>query len=99
MTKETNIRKRSHHNRIQRLLVIEATERPESRWHRIGVVFAHDDGEGQTLILDSLRFNFDGRIVMRAPKPNREEPMQLFTRRFMATTAAGKPAASFPATR
>jgi len=49
--------------------VIEATRNGQkARWHRIGVVFAHDDGEGQTLILDSLPIHFDGRIVMRAPK-------------------------------
>ena len=40
----------------------------KARWHRIGVVFAHDDGEGETLVLDSLPIHFDGRIVMRAPK-------------------------------
>lgn len=40
-------------------------------WHRIGAVFTHEDGEGLTLMLDSLPFN--GRIVMRAPKPELEK--------------------------
>ena len=43
----------------------------KARWHRIGVVFTHDDGEGATLILDSLPL--DGRIVMRAPKTEQGE--------------------------
>ncbi|CDX21387.1 conserved hypothetical protein [Mesorhizobium plurifarium] len=35
-------------------------------WTRIGAFFAHDDGEGGTLILEALPL--DGRIVLRAPK-------------------------------
>ncbi|TWB34326.1 hypothetical protein [Nitrospirillum pindoramense] len=39
------------------------------RWIRIGTVFAHEDGQGASLILDALPFNFDGRVVLRTPKP------------------------------
>lgn len=35
-------------------------------WTRIGAFFAHDDGEGGTLLLEALPL--DGRIVLRAPK-------------------------------
>lgn len=35
-------------------------------WTRIGAFFAHDDGEGGTLVLEALPL--DGRIVLRAPK-------------------------------
>ncbi|TWB15539.1 hypothetical protein FBZ89_114133 [Nitrospirillum amazonense] len=38
------------------------------RWIRIGTVFAHEDGQGASLILDALPFNFDGRVVLRTPK-------------------------------
>jgi hypothetical protein len=40
----------------------------KARWNRIGAFFAHEDGEGGTLILDSLPIAFDGRIVLRTPK-------------------------------
>ena len=38
----------------------------DSYWTKIGAVFAHDDGEGATLVLDALPV--DGRVVLRAPK-------------------------------
>ena len=40
----------------------------KGRWNRIGAFFPHEDGEGGTLILDSLPIAFDGRIVLRTPK-------------------------------
>lgn len=35
-------------------------------WTRIGAVFAHEDGEGGTLILEALPL--DGRVIFRTPK-------------------------------
>ncbi len=35
-------------------------------WTRIGAFFAHDDGEGGTLVLEALPL--DGRIILRTPK-------------------------------
>ncbi|MGX5806007.1 hypothetical protein ACWGS9_33075 [Bradyrhizobium sp. Arg314] len=35
-------------------------------WTRIGAFFAHEDGEGGTLLLEALPI--DGRIVLRTPK-------------------------------
>ncbi|MER9455608.1 hypothetical protein [Mesorhizobium sp. M0478] len=35
-------------------------------WTRIGAFFAHEDGEGATLLLEALPL--DGRVVLRAPK-------------------------------
>jgi hypothetical protein len=35
-------------------------------WTRIGAFFAHEDGEGGTLLLEVLPL--DGRVVLRAPK-------------------------------
>ncbi|QND61952.1 hypothetical protein BPNPMPFG_006885 (plasmid) [Mesorhizobium sp. AR07] len=35
-------------------------------WTRIGAFFAHEDGEGGTLLLEALPL--DGRVVLRAPK-------------------------------
>ena len=43
-------------------------EGAQARWLKVGVFFAHDDGQGGTLRLDSLPIHFDGRIVLRAPK-------------------------------
>jgi hypothetical protein len=69
MTKETNNPKEASPPKYHAYSVIDPTGRSQkTRWHRIGVVFAHDDGEGETLMLDSLPIHFDGRIVMRAPK-------------------------------
>ncbi len=47
--------------------VIEPAEGSKARWRRIGAYFAHQDGEGGTLILDLL-LQFDGRVVLRTPK-------------------------------
>ncbi len=69
MTTETNKPKEASTPKYHAYSVVEATRRGQKAyWHRIGSVFAHDDGEGETLILDSLPINFDGRVVMRTPK-------------------------------
>jgi len=44
-----------------------AEDGAQARWTKIGVYFAHEDGQGGTLKLDSLPIHFDGRIVLRAP--------------------------------
>jgi len=51
-------------------IVESGVEGKKGRWHSIGAFFAHEDGLGGTLILDSLPLasKFDGRIVLRAPK-------------------------------
>jgi len=40
---------------------------------RIGAFFPHDDGQGGSLVLDALPIHFDGRIVLRTPKPAEDE--------------------------
>lgn len=35
-------------------------------WTKIGAMFAHEDGDGGTLVLDALPLG--GRIVLRTPK-------------------------------
>jgi hypothetical protein len=52
--------------------VVEKAEGEKSRWNQIGAYFAHRDGKGGTLILDSIPIAFDGRIVLREPKPKAE---------------------------
>jgi hypothetical protein len=42
-----------------------------SYWDRVGVVFAHKDGQGFDLILDAVPV--DGRVTLRAPS---EKPDQ-----------------------
>ncbi len=69
MTTETTNPKAASAPKYHAYSVTDATKKGQKdRWHRIGAVFAHEDGEGETLMLDSLPFNFNGRIVMRAPK-------------------------------
>lgn len=66
MTKETPSKNAPKYHAYH---VVEAKEDGQkSRWTRIGAVFAHEDGEGCTLRLDSLPIAFDGRIVLRTPK-------------------------------
>lgn len=45
------------------------TEGQKARWSRIGAYFPHSNGDGATLVLDLLPISFNGRIVLRAPKP------------------------------
>ncbi len=40
----------------------------KKRWTRIGAFFAHEDGQGGSLILEAIPIAFDGRIVLRTPK-------------------------------
>ena len=37
-------------------------------WTRLGVVWAHDKGQGLNLDIEALPLNFDGRIVLMPPK-------------------------------
>lgn len=69
MTTETTNRKDAKAPKYHAFHVTEAREEgSKSRWNRIGSFFAHDDGQGGTLVLDSLPISFDGRIVLRTPK-------------------------------
>jgi hypothetical protein len=69
MTIRTNKPKEPTPPKYHAYHVVDSTgEAQKARWIRIGAVFAHDDGEGETLVLDCLPIHFDGRIVMRAPK-------------------------------
>jgi len=52
--------------------VVQGEEGQKARWSQIGAFFAHGDGEGGTLILDLVPIGFDGRVVLRAPKPTEE---------------------------
>jgi hypothetical protein len=45
-------------------------ERGKSYWMRLGAAWAHRDGEGYNVQLEVLPVSgFDGRLVLRAPKP------------------------------
>lgn len=48
--------------------VVDGKDGSKGRWTKLGVFFAHEDGQGGNLILDALPIHFDGRIVLRAPK-------------------------------
>ena len=43
----------------------------ESDWTRIGVAWAHRDGDGFDIILDA--FPIDGRVALRKNKPKPEQ--------------------------
>ena len=49
--------------------VVEGVNGKENRWNRIGAFWPHQNGDGGTLVLEYIPVNFDGRIVLRAPKP------------------------------
>ncbi len=49
--------------------VVQPTGRSQkSRWNRIGAAFAHNNGDGVTVILDSLPIAFNGEIILLPPK-------------------------------
>lgn len=51
--------------------VRDGKEGQKAFWTRIGAFFAHEDGEGGTLLLEALPL--DGRVVLRAPKNDADE--------------------------
>jgi len=51
----------------------------KSYFNRVGAAFAHRDGEGHTVQLDSVPV--DGRIVLRTPKERLEEAREEKPRR------------------
>ena len=50
-----------------------AERRDRKFWTRIGAAWNHEDGEGLTLQLDLMPIT-TGRIVLRAPKPDDDQP-------------------------
>jgi hypothetical protein len=43
--------------------------RRQNFWARIGAVFPHEDGDGETIVLDVVPANLvDGKLVLRKPK-------------------------------
>ena len=74
MTTETTTTQETRSPTYHAYHVTEATKRGQKgRWNRIGAFFQHADGQGGTLILDSLPIAFDGRIVLRAPKESADD--------------------------
>jgi hypothetical protein len=47
-------------------------EKQDPFWLRIGAAWVHSDGKGYNVTLDALPHN--GRIVLRLPKVEEEEP-------------------------
>lgn len=50
---------------------VRKREGSKSVWTRIGAVFTHEDGQGETLLLDALPLGRE--IVLRVPKDKDEE--------------------------
>ncbi|OWK21499.1 hypothetical protein AJ88_24120 [Mesorhizobium amorphae CCBAU 01583] len=66
MTNNRNTKSEAKSPLYQAYTVRDAKEGQKGFWVRIGSFFAHDDGEGGTLLLDALPI--DGRVVLRTPK-------------------------------
>jgi hypothetical protein len=47
--------------------VIDLGEGKDSKWREIGVGFAHKDGNGFDILIDSVPLS--GKITLRVPKP------------------------------
>ena len=52
--------------------VTKANRNDKGFWTRIGAMFPHKDGEGFSLELEALPI--DGRIVLRVPKADEQQP-------------------------
>ena len=52
--------------------VIDRGEKQDPFWLRIGAAWKHKDGHGYNVTLDALPAN--GRIVLREPKDDADEP-------------------------
>lgn len=59
---------------MYRLYSIVPRPKQEDFWLNIGVAFAHEDGQGFNLMLQALPIQGEGKIVMRAYDPTKEEP-------------------------
>ena len=40
-----------------------------ARWIKIGAVFPHEDGKGESVLIDAIPVNFNGRITLRDRLP------------------------------
>ena len=58
---------------MYRIYSIVPRPKQEDFWLNIGVAFAHDDGQGFNIILQALPIHGDGKIVMRAYDPSKDE--------------------------
>ncbi|WP_146169900.1 hypothetical protein [Kordia periserrulae] len=43
-------------------------EQSEARWIKVGAAWNNQDGQGANIQMDSLPFNFNGKLVLRAIK-------------------------------
>ena len=75
MTKDTDSNTRETTQPVYYAYSVSEPKRrgQKGRWTRIGAFFPHDDGQGGSLVLDALPIHFDGRIVLRTPKPAEDE--------------------------
>jgi hypothetical protein len=59
---------------VHRAFSVIAKEGAKPHWHEIGASFAHEDGKGLTVVMQSLPL--DGRVVLRhldaLPRRNRD---------------------------
>lgn len=61
---------------MYRVYSIVPRPKQEDFWLNIGVAFPHDDGQGFNIMLQALPIHGDGKIVMRAYDPSKEEGSQ-----------------------
>ena len=61
---------------MYRVYSIVPRPKQDDFWLNIGVAFAHDDGQGFNILLQALPIHGDGKIVMRAYDPSKDEAAQ-----------------------
>jgi len=66
MTNDTNTSKRPTHTAYS-VREYKANNERKSEWTRIGIAWAHRDGEGFDIVLEALPVN--GRVALRKSKP------------------------------
>lgn len=57
-----------------RAYTVQKREGQDDFWIAIGAAFAHADGDGYNIVLQALPL--DGKIVLRPPKAQSDEPQQ-----------------------
>ena len=70
MSNDTNNSKRPTHTAYS-VREYQKNGQKESDWTRIGVAWAHRDGDGFDIILEALPIN--GRVALRKSKPKSEQ--------------------------
>lgn len=59
--------------KMYRVYTIIERPKQDDYWLNIGVAFPHDDGQGFNVILQALPLHGNGKVVLRAYDPDKDE--------------------------